>query len=411
MPCFCKSNAATLPGLNATANLSVQAVPPQMMKLLSLLGLQGTASGQARADLKLNAMLPAMTPDIYLRATMNAKAPNIALPAILPPGGGGAISLMMKLAATGFPLADPRALLAEIQQAVLSLAANVMPQAQAMPKIPGPQMQNITLAAKMTLALRAQGICPMALAGLDYSFESEMELGEAGSSRGTCSAALNFAASLPRITLPPFALPLPKLNLAKELALLAPAATAPGDLGLPAFSDPNLMKALMGQLAALSTVPIPNLPISLDELQALADQLSDLATIQEAFGPDALTPAGVARINAMLSYVARLNIPVPLDAQALQMQLDALPKIDDITQGAQAAQSGAVNMAMSMSVQAPPMPVLPTLQSLAKMAKSLPGLPLGPCNACNFDIGSIKDSIAGMQLSSPPPIPALPSVF
>ncbi|MEX0327761.1 MAG: hypothetical protein AB3N07_03475 [Ruegeria sp.] len=392
-----------------TANLSVQAVPPQMMKLLSLLGLQGTASGQARADMKLNAMLPAMTPDMYLKATMAANAPNIALPPILPTDGGGAISLMMRLVATGYPLTDPRALLAEVQQAVVSMAKNVLPQAQTIPKIPAPQMQNITLAAKMTLALRAQGVCPMALAGLDFSHEAKMELGEAGGSRGTCSAALNFAAKLPRITMPPFALPLPKVNLARQLALMAPAATAPAAMGLPAVSDPNLMKTLMSQLAALSTIPIPNLPVSLEDLQAMADQLQDLATIQEAFGPDALTPAGIARINAMLSYVARLNIPVPLEAQSLQMQLDALPKIDDVTQGAQATQSGAMNLAASMSVQPPAVPILPTLEALKKLAKSLPGLPLGPCDACNTDIGSIRDSLAGMQLPAPPPIPTLPS--
>ncbi|KIC45671.1 hypothetical protein RA28_08105 [Ruegeria sp. ANG-S4] len=392
-----------------TANLSVQAVPPQMMKLLSLLGLQGTASGQARADMKLNAMLPAMTPDIYLKATMAANAPNIALPPILPTDGGGAISLMMRLVATGYPLTDPRALLAEVQQAVVSMAKNVLPQAQTIPKIPAPQMQNITLAAKMTLALRAQGVCPMALAGLDFSHEAKMELGEAGGSRGTCSAALNFAAKLPRITMPPFALPLPKVNLARQLALMAPAATAPAAMGLPAVSDPNLMKTLMSQLAALSTIPIPNLPVSLEDLQAMADQLQDLATIQEAFGPDALTPAGIARINAMLSYIARLNIPVPLEAQSLQMQLDALPKIDDVTQGAQATQSGAMNLAASMSVQPPAVPILPTLEALKKLAKSLPGLPLGPCDACNTDIGSIRDSLAGMQLPAPPPIPTLPS--
>ncbi|MEX0276128.1 MAG: hypothetical protein AB3N19_01295 [Ruegeria sp.] len=392
-----------------TANLSVQAVPPQMMKLLSLLGLQGTASGQARADMKLNAMLPAMTPDMYLKATMAANAPNIALPPILPTDGGGAISLMMRLVATGYPLADPRALLAEVQQAVVSMAKNVLPQAQTIPKIPAPQMQNITLAAKMTLALRAQGVCPMALAGLDFSHEAKMELGEAGGSRGTCSAALNFAAKLPRITMPPFALPLPKVNLARQLALMAPATTAPAAMGLPAVSDPNLMKTLMSQLAALSTIPIPNLPVSLEDLQAMADQLQDLATIQEAFGPDALTPAGIARINAMLSCIARLNIPVPLEAQSLQMQLDALPKIDDVTQGAQATQSGAMNLAASMSVQPPAVPILPTLEALRKLAKSLPGLPLGPCDACNTDIGSIRDSLAGMQLPAPPPIPTLPS--
>jgi len=159
----------------------------------------------------------------------------------------------------------------------------------------------------------------------------------------------------------------------------------------------------------MSTIPVPNLPVSLEELEAMAEQLQHLATINEAFGPDAMTPAGVARINAMLSYVARLNIPVPLEAQALQMQLDALPKIDDITQGAQAAQSGAMNLAMSMSVQPPPLPILPTLQSLAKLAKSLPGLPLGPCDACNTDIGSVRDSLSAMKLPPMPALPPLPS--
>ncbi len=75
------------------------------------------------------------------------------------------------------------------------------------------------------------------------------------------------------------------------------------------------------------------------------------------------------------------------------MQLDALPKIEDITQGAQTAQSGATNLAMSMNAQVPPVPILPTLQSLSKLGKSLPGLPLWPCNACNFDIGSIMDGL------------------
>lgn len=410
MPCFCNADLTPLTATRPSANLSVRAVPPQMMNLLTLLGLQGTAAGQARADMKLGAMLPAMTPDIYLNAAMTANAPNIALPAILPAGGGGAISMMMKLAVAGFPLGDPYALIAEIQQAILSLTSAVMPQARAMPQIPGPQMQNLTLAARMTLALRAQGICPMALAGLDYSFESEMQVGEAGS-RGTCSTALNFAANLPRITMPPFALPLPKLELARELALLAPAATAPAALGLPAITDPNLMGALMSQLGVLSTIPVPNLPVSMDDLQAMMDQMEDLAAINEAFGPDALTPAGIARINAMLSFIAQMHIPLPLDAVALQMQLDALPKIDDVTQGAQVAQSGAVNLATSMSVQAPPVPILPTLEALAKLAKSLPGAPLGPCNPCAFELGPIKEGLSSMKLPSPPPLPPMPSLF
>ena len=407
MPCFCKSNPTRLPSVAANTNLSVRVVPPQMMNLLNLLGLQGNGNG-ARADMKLSAMLPDMSPDVYMRATLNARAPHIRLPAVLPPGGGFMISMAAKLAliAPAFPLADPRGLLAHIQQAVLSLVANLLPAARAIPAISPRQLQNLKLAANMTLALRARGICPMALAGLDYSFETE--LGSSDSSRGTCSTALNFAATLPRLTLPPFALPLPKLQLARHLALMAPAATAPQAMGLPPISDPQLLKRLLSQLGILSTLPLPHLPLPLDELQALLDKLSDLATIKKAFGEDALTPAGIGRINAMLQFIARMKIPMPLHLQDLQLQLDALPRIDDVSQGAQAAQNGAVNLAASMQVQVPPIPILPYLDLLSQFGTSLPGMPLGPCGGCNFPIGPIQSGLASMPLPAPPPLPSLP---
>ncbi|MEX0348003.1 MAG: hypothetical protein AB3N15_01145 [Paracoccaceae bacterium] len=403
MPCFCDAAAFSLPMMPA-GSLSVMAVPPQMIKLQSLLGLQAQAQADIRADMKLAAMLPDMSSDAHLRATLAANAPNIQLPAILPPGGGGMLSMMVKLAAVApvFPVTNPRMLMAYVQQAVASLAASVLPQAQALPAV---QMQNMAIAARVTLALRAQGICPMALANVDASLAAQAGV---ANSQGTFSSAMGFAATLPRLRMPPFALPGPKLDLAYQMAMTAQAANAPAAMGLPAMSDPNLTKALLSQLGVLSTIPTPALPIPLDELKAMAEQVQDLATIQEAFGPDATTPAGVARVNAMLSYMASLKIPMPLPAQSLQVQLDALPKIDDVAQGAQAASSGAMNIAASMSVPPPPVPILPLLEELAALKEKLTPGALTPCVKCNPVIGDIAASMANMRLPAPPPMPPLP---
>ncbi|MFA3917838.1 hypothetical protein [Ruegeria hyattellae] len=374
-----------------------------MIKLQSLLGLQTQAQAEMRADMKLASMLPEVTSDAYLRATLMAHAPNVQLPAVLPEGGGALLSMMVKLAAVApvFPITNPRMLLAYLQRAVASLAASVLPQAQFLPAVP---MKNMAIAARVTLALRAQGLCPMALADVDARFAAQAG---ATDTQGRFSSAMGFAAALPRLNMPPLALPAPKLQLAWQMAVLAQAANAPAGLRLPALSDPSLTRALLNQLGALSTVPVPVMPVSLDELQAMAEQLQDLATIQEAFGPDAMTPAGVARVNAMLSYMASLRVPMPLPAQSLQVQLDALPKFDDVAQGTATASAGAMNIAASMSVPPPSVPILPLLEELAGLKQALTPGSLLPCARCNSEIGNIAASMAGTQL---PPLPQLPQV-
>ncbi|WP_095593932.1 hypothetical protein [Actibacterium pelagium] len=378
------------------------AVPPQMVKLNSLLGLQVQA--QARADMKLADMLPKTTSDAFLRTTLNARAPQVRLPAVLPPGGGAMISMMTKLGAVSqtFPITNPRQLMAQIQQALKCLASRTLPQAQSMPPM---VMQNMVLAARMTLTLRARGICPMALARVDASFAAKAGTTSSGQ---TFSTAMGFAATLPRVTFPPFALPGPRVQMAWNMAALGQAAALPTAMGLPPMSDPSLTKALLSQLGVLSTIPVPDMPVSLDDLKAMADKLEDLATIQEAFGPDALTPAGVSRVNAMLRFMSSLKIPLPLPAQTLQVHLDALPDLDDVLSGMQAASSGAMNIAASMSVAPPPVPIMPLLEQLANLSKMLNPAGLGPCQSCAGQLSTAMNSMSGMQLPSPPPLPPLP---
>ena len=51
-------------------------------------------------------------------------------------------------------------------------------------------------------------------------------------------------------------------------------------------------------LSGLAAITASHLPI--DKLLALASKLETLNTIKAAFGEDALTPAGIARVNTML---------------------------------------------------------------------------------------------------------------
>ncbi|GGE52110.1 hypothetical protein GCM10011517_19820 [Actibacterium pelagium] len=245
----------------------------------------------------------------------------------------------------------------------------------------------------------------MALARVDASFAAKAGTTSSGQ---TFSTAMGFAATLPRVTFPPFALPGPRVQMAWNMAALGQAAALPTAMGLPPMSDPSLTKALLSQLGVLSTIPVPDMPVSLDDLKAMADKLEDLATIQEAFGPDALTPAGVSRVNAMLRFMSSLKIPLPLPAQTLQVHLDALPDLDDVLSGMQAASSGAMNIAASMSVAPPPVPIMPLLEQLANLSKMLNPAGLGPCQSCAGQLSTAMNSMSGMQLPSPPPLPPLP---
>lgn len=384
MPCFCATNMMRLPAMAPKVSLSdVAPVPPQLAMLADLLGLEAmAASGPVamRADMKMNAALPDMTGAAWMNATLGAP---------LPLSGGPVLSLVMRLAAAGmiFPLLDPKKLILQIKQAVASLMAQAMQALAPFQAIPPMQLQNMTLAARLTLQLRAQGLCPMALARVDPSFSAALSLGDPGV---RLQQAARFSASLKvqPLAMQPFALPPAKLNLAMSMAAFAPLASAPAAMGLPPVTEPDFMKMAVNMIKAVAALPM----MALDALGLLdaAAKLDSIGVIQEAFGMDALTPAGVARVNAMLAYVASLRIALPNPATLLMSQLGDLPDLENVRLGAATAKAAAPVMSASMSMKPPTLAALPLLEAMAALNAVLSQLlgqsPLGACGSCQFKI-------------------------
>ena len=157
MTCFCPPRIAPLGALTMPkASLSVGPVPIQMPKLVAALGLPMPDSAPApRIDMKMAAVMAPMVGQSWVPPK--------------PPALMGRMSSLSSLAAF-LPLADIAALMHELQTMVSELMENVQPvlsQAAYMPKKP---MFNMVMAARMTLSMRAQGLCPMDLSGLDSSF-------------------------------------------------------------------------------------------------------------------------------------------------------------------------------------------------------------------------------------------------
>ena len=379
MPCFCATNMMRLPAMAPKVSLSAVApVPPQLAMLADLLGLESmAASGPVamRADMKMNAALPDMTGAAWMNATLGAP---------LPLSGGPVLSLVMRLAAAGmiFPLLDPKKLILQIKQAVASLMAQAMEALAPFQAIPPMQLQNMTLAARLTLQLRAQGLCPMALARVDPSFSAGLSLGDPGV---RLQQAARFSASL---KVQPFALPPAKVNLAMSMAAFAPLASAPAAMGLPPVTSPDFMKMAVNMIKAVAALPM----MALDALGLLdaAAKLDSIGVIQEAFGMDALTPAGVARVNAMLAHVASLRIALPNPATLLMSQLGDLPDLENVRLGAATAKAAAPVMSASKSMKPPNLAALPLLEAMAALNAVLSQLlgqsPLGACGSCQFKI-------------------------
>ena len=378
MPCFCPSQLPNLNGLMPKASLRVTAVPPQMGELLALLGLSGEA-GSARADLAMGASLPSMDGQAWIHSQMSAAMPGVpffGMPRLMN------ITAQMSALGGSFPLTNPAALIADLKRTLRSMSLHLMPfitSAQAMPSL---HLANMVGAARMTLSLRAAGLCPMALSGVDMSFSHGEGL---GNPRATFNAAVSAGTGFGGASFPAFGLPFPKLNLAMSLAALAPLATAPQTLGLPAISDPNFAAMAMGLLSGLMSVPA--MPLDLSSLISDLTRLADLSAIQQAFGPDAMSAAGVGRVQNMLNFMGRLRLPaLPSTAMSLQAKLGILPSMDAVRTGAEVVRSGAASFAASMRFN-PGIPVILPFLSLLDalkqvLADALGTVPGAACPAC-----------------------------
>lgn len=369
MTCFCAARVAPLKMLAPKANLSVGPVPPQMPKMVAMLGVPLPGPGPApapRIDMKMAAVMTPMVGQSWVPPK--------------PPALMGKMANLSALAAL-LPLEDIGALVAELQDMLTKLTENVQPVMTGAARLPKKPMLNMVMAARMTLSMRAKGMCPMDLSGLDSSFANAQGLPPAP---GKMAATMGAVKGMPR-PIPRFALPIPMQTMAMTLASLAPLETIPTSLSMPPIASSQFAGAAMAALARLAQVP--PLPIDVSKMMAELAQLSDLAAIQAAFGESAMTPAGVAKVQAMLTYMSRVPLPpIPSVALALQPKLDMLPPLPAVEAGARVASLNVQTFANAARLTPPRVPILSPLMAInalkAVLADILGVEPHSGCPTC-----------------------------
>ncbi|MEM8739985.1 MAG: hypothetical protein AAGE13_00705 [Pseudomonadota bacterium] len=385
MTCFCLTPTHNLRTLLPSAQFRIDPIPPQFRRLPMLLDL----SAGTRLDLRLSRLLPDLDPDAWMRMTLGAAAPQTPLPLALPFGAGPLMSATMRLSfcATMFPLGNLERLIAGIKQALASFAAGMVPMAVPLRALVTPDWLRLVEAARITLALRGLGLCPLALSGVDGQFVLRDGL---DNPRDVYTNGMRLAARLSMGRLPAFALSPAQVQLAAHFAASAHLPSAHESLGLPPVNDPAFPSAAAALLAALSRLPMPHLPMSLADMLDLAGILEGLEAIHLAFGEDALTPAGINRINLMLRYCTRLDLPRLGAGLAVQGQINMLPPFDMIESGATGLNGAAFNIASTMGWQVPDLPIGPLFDALSALAAVLERLmgqsPFGGCGVCDFPI-------------------------
>lgn len=377
MPCFCKHTC--LARITPTSQLAVRSVPPQLQRLLALLELEPV---DVRKDEQLSEALPSGGPS-WINGALLAQAEGMSIPDVLPPAGGTMMIAMLRLsaAATIFSLQDPPQLLAAVRQAAASLAENLAPQMRSLRAFQSQGLTNMAIAARLTLALRAKGICPTTLTDVDVRSEF-------APSAPRVEAALHTAANLAGARVQPFKLSAPQLALAQQLAGMAFLSDAATISGLPSLNDPRLITSLKAQLEALAAMPVPPLVMPPEEIALI----SDLDAILDAFGEDALTPEGVARVNALLNAVAKMKVRLPAEAVDLSAQLQVTPDLPHVLKGLDAVRNSGAAIAASASTSASTAalvpPILYQMERMAALAevleKALGKSAFGLCNACLF---------------------------
>ena len=362
MPCFC--DIPTQSFLDLTPNISF-ALPPVPIPMINL-----------NAMMKLDAPWEAGRLDANIAAAFDMG--GYGLPSI---GFNASLNLGMQLAivANIFPLSPLDLIIPEIQRALDSLKEQMGPAMGAVYGIPKLPMANLALAARMTLALRAQGIDPMELAA-----EGKIE----DTSNERFSWALSSASMFNFRPPIPFALTIPQVELAHQMAALADLSNSGEALGLPGINTPDFAGLFYNMLMGLAAIPLPN--IDLSALLALATKLEDLAVINEAFGE--ITPGRMGQINAMFGFMSSIPLPMPDMSLALAQKIEGLPPVEKVNDGLAIARSMGPNFSSAFSMPLPSIPVLPVLQLLAGLGAMLyNNLGMEPnlvCTGCKFPLAS-----------------------
>jgi hypothetical protein len=340
MTCFCD-----VPLAQAQSTLSAmqfRMTPPQIPLSLRLAAAFGVAMDPNRADIRIAAGVQAI------------RLPDVTL-------GGPLANLAMGLQVAGgtFRIDDIPTLEAQMRQAAQSIQSNVLPRIGMLARVQVRPLVNLAIIARLLLDLRARGIDPLDASTLP-------------------PPPANLSSTLAMRLTPP------QLRMARLAVGLPPLLQLAETLRVP-LGDQSAASAMRNRLEALARVQPPPLPLPMPLLLRLAFVLDSLATIREAFGPDAMTPAGLNRIAALLQPYMRLSLPIPMPVLALNEQLATLPPVPPIKAGTDLRNTAS---SAFFAMTPPRLAIAPFLNVLMALNLSLANLLRRPvldqCAACNM---------------------------
>ncbi|MCD2184670.1 hypothetical protein [Rhizobium sp. GN54] len=316
----------------------------------------------APLTMKLALAIPGMQP----ASRLDMKIASGFQPETLPNldfGGGplGQIAMMLSLMSGTFALDDLPKLEMQMEQAANSIARNVWPRLGWLTTLKMQPLVNYALVARLVLDLQALGIDPFVVDTFPAS----------------SSTIPNFG----------FALSPLKLRMAKIVAGLPTIMQMSEMLDLPPLGDPGAVSALNNRLQGMASLAPPSLIIPMPLLMKLAMVLESLAKIEEAFGPDAFSPAKLGRIETMLSMWRGFQLPFPTPelALALNAKLDLLPTMEDIRLGE--AVAGQTAGAFAANFAPPKLAIGPFLNMVLALHASLQFAidmePFDMCGSCS----------------------------
>ena len=339
--CCCHISASAMASMAASARVSIQ--PPDISAKLSAMASLAVGMNPERPDLKLALIAPTL-PSVSIAIS----PPMVQVAAMLSMGGGS------------YTFADLPTLEAQLHVMANSINNYVTPSFAA--------CLSVDISALLELSAAAQMILDLKMAGLDPLEASFAE-----------SVGNMVAAAPPSIG---FALTAPQMGNIKILASLPPLINAYAALSIP-LGDPAAGARFMASISAIASITPPTLSVSISAALRIAAAVSAVAKITAAFGADAFTSAGQARIEFMLKAVASIAIPIPsVDLGEIQM----LPPIDDVVLGSEIA--GSSSISASINVTPPSIPISAFVSASVALQASLSAAvnvpPLEYCADCRI---------------------------
>lgn len=346
MPCFCKNSVS--PVRSGLAAMKFKFTPPSMP-----LALQAAVTIPSLAEEPIDLSL--------VMAIQSYRLPNINLGPAAPVLGS------LQMAMGGLKLPSLEAIELELPLAVNSFEQNMLPRLSSLSNLIAMPLIKLASIGAVILQLKVGlGVDPLKLDAKAFA-------------EATRPATHRARVSIPtgvRIKAGQIAALYPMVKLVEDLKLNV------GEAGVVPAASSLLRGVARIRPSGFNLNVIP-------KMQKMAIALTLVSTVKQAFGADALSPAGQSRVASSLRLMNRFSPPIPgfkLAAKIAPPPLPPLPPMEIM----EAVMKTPWHGPMSMKMRGLSFPILPPLRVTGSLALALQNafklepLPPGACPACAF---------------------------